>query len=105
MPGVVTHRRLPFRRRRRGNFRSPLRIPCPVECKGGRSGGVKIELRCHRYPSESRSIWKRGETRRRPRNPPTVVVTVDVLSSFPPHLRELSPSRVYPPGFPVAPLR
>lgn len=28
---------------------------------------MKIELRCHRYPSESRSIWKRGETRRQPR--------------------------------------
>lgn len=31
------------------------------------SARVKIELRCHCYPSENRSIWKRGETRRRPR--------------------------------------
>jgi len=112
MPGVVTHRRLPFRqRRRRGNFRSPLRIPRSLKCRDGRSGGVKIELRCHRYPSESRSIWKRGETRRRPRNPPAVVVTVDVvvvlfpLPPLPLRLWKLSPSRVYPSGFPVAPLR
>lgn len=65
--------------------------------------GVKIELRCHHYPSESRSIWKRGETRRRPRNPRHRCRRRRrrlVLS----RLRKLSPC-VYPTVFPVAPVR
>lgn len=53
-----------------------------------RSARAKIELRCHRYPPESRSIWKRGKTRRRPRN--------RRLSSCRNHLR------ASPPRFPFA---
>lgn len=53
-------------------------------------GGAKIELRCQRYPPESRSIWKRGETRSRPRNPPSPGPPA-VASCVSRRLRKLSP--------------